>query len=165
MSWAAKVRRRRPGIYLARTRKHTNPRRRENGYIGLSNNLALRHAQHMGRGGYGAPAKPWSDLDPAWHCLRLPWWLGWRWVLAPLEFLAIRLLLPRYNVTHNLGNPRRVSPYRQRAQRAQRDGIAHGDRVAGIWMKTERQAAWVYRIAAGLLLLTAGSMIASALWR
>jgi hypothetical protein len=122
--WARKVRRRTPGIYLVRTDRHMRPGR-ENGYVGLSNNLELRRRQHLKNkienGRIVALAKPWSDLDPVWHYLRLPWWLGWRWCLAPLEFLAIKLLLPRYNHTMNLANPRRVPLGTQRAQRLHRD--------------------------------------------
>ena len=137
-----RARRRRPGIYLVRTRKHAS-RRRENGYVGLSTSLDLRRLDHLGRGRYNRPAQPWSDLDPAWHFLRLRWWLSWPWVLAPLEFLAIRLLLPRYNVTHNLGNPRRIPPIKARAQRRARDG----DKAAQIWTTIDRQASMVWRIA------------------
>lgn len=117
-----KWKRRRPGIYLARTRKHLQPRgRRENGYVGLSNHLDRRQAEHEGRGRYGAPAKPWIDLDPVWLRLPLPWWMGFRWVLAPIEYVAIKALLPRYNDQHNRSNPRRVTPREQKAQRRQRD--------------------------------------------
>jgi len=163
-AWIAKVRRRRPGIYLGRTRKHLNPRRRENGYVGKSVNLELRWAQHMGSGSYGTPAQQWSDLEPSWRCLRLPWWLGWPWVLLPLEFLAIRLLLPRYNVTHNLGNPRRVSKHRQLAQRAQRDAIARGALAPAIMRDVQRQAGMLWRVLAGLFLLGSILMIARASW-
>lgn len=123
-----KWRRRQPGIYLVRTRKHAG-RTRENGYVGLSNHWEMRKRDHLGQGRYGHAAKPWTDLDPVWHVLRLPWWLGFRWTLAPLEFVAIKVLMPRYNGTHNRANPRRVSPARQRAQRLQRD--AHGHAFIG----------------------------------
>lgn len=121
MSLLRKWRRRQPGIYLERTRKHNNPRKRENGYVGLSNNTHMRKLDHRGLGRYGAKAKPWSDLDPQQHVLRLPWWLGFRWTMAPIEVLAIRLLLPRYNVMHNRGNFRRVPLVQQHAERALRD--------------------------------------------
>jgi hypothetical protein len=163
-AWTRKVRRRRPGIYLALNRKHANPRRRENGYVGKSVHLAIRHEQHMGRGKYGAPAQPWSDLDPIWRCVRLPWWLGWPWVLLPLEFLAIRLLLPRYNVTHNLGNPRRINQHRARAQRAQRDAIARGAVASAVMLDVQRQADTLWRILAALFLLGSILMIARASW-
>lgn len=116
-----KWRRRRPGIYLARTRVHGG-RRYENGYVGMSNHLDRRQAEHEGRGRYGAPAKPWIDLEPRWFRLPLPWWMGFSWVLLPIEYVAIKVLLPRYNVTHNLTNPRRVTPYEQKRQRLERDG-------------------------------------------
>lgn len=119
MNWLAKVKRRRAGIYLARTRKHRG-RGRENSYVGRSNNVNLRIRQHMGQDSRHAP-KPWSDLDPRWRRLPLPWWLSWRWVQAPLEALAIWALLPRYNVLLNRRNPRRVTLAEQRRQRARRD--------------------------------------------
>jgi hypothetical protein len=120
MARFSKWRRRRPGIYLVRTRKHAG-RTRENGYVGLSNSWELRKRDHLGQGRYGNAAKPWTDLDPVWHVLKLPWWLGFRWTLAPLEFVAIKVLMPRYNVTHNRANPRRVPLQTQRLQRLARD--------------------------------------------
>lgn len=117
--WLRKIKRRRAGIYLVRTRKHKRPRQRENGYVGRSNDWVIRRRQHLGQD-KRHPAKPWTDLDPEWHVLRLPWWLSWKWVQAPLELLAIRILLPRYNHTMNLGNPRRVPLSLQRIQRAHR---------------------------------------------
>jgi len=119
-----RARRRGPGIYLVRTRKHVG-RRRENAYVGMSTQLHLRRLDHLGQGRYKRPAKDWTDLDPRWHVLQLPWWLGWKWLLLTLEFLAIRLLLPRYNVTHNLRNPRRIPPVKARAQRRARDDARH----------------------------------------
>jgi hypothetical protein len=151
----SRARRRRPGIYLVRTRKHAG-RRRENGYVGLSTNLDLRRLDHLGQGRYNQPAKNWSDLDPAWHFWRLPWWMGWPWVLAPLEFLAIRLLLPRYNVTHNLGNPRRIPPVKARAQRRARDG----DRAAQVWTTVDRQASMIWRVA-GVIMFAASLLMAA----
>lgn len=136
-----KWRRRKPGIYLVRTDKHLRPWRRENGYVGLSNNVHLRRLDHLGQGRHGQTAKPWCDLNPRWHVLKLPWWLGFRWTLAPLEFLAIKILLPRYNVSMNLSNPRRVTLADQRRQRAQRDSRTvvlrtqrAGVRLAGVVM-------------------------------
>jgi hypothetical protein len=126
VKFIARAKRRKAGIYLARTRKHRNPRRRENGYVGRSNNVPIRIKQHMGQDSRHKP-KGWSDLDPRWKVLWLPWWASWKWVQAPLEFLAIRLLLPRYNHQHNLGNPRRVSLHLQAIQRRQRDNLRrHG---------------------------------------
>lgn len=146
-----KWRRRRPGIYLVRTRKHAG-RTRENGYVGLSNNVSMRRLDHLGQGRYGHAAKPWTDLDPVWHVLKLPWWLGFRWTLAPLEYVAIRVLLPRYNVTHNLGNPRRVTPAMQRAQRAQRDlGTIHLYRRLFAWRPSFVQVLGIVAILAGAI--------------
>jgi hypothetical protein len=87
----------------------------------MSNDMDRRQLEHEGRGRYGAPAKPWIDLDPRWFRLRLPWWMGFAWVLLPIEYVAIKLLLPRYNVQHNRANPRRVPLAEQRRQRAERD--------------------------------------------
>lgn len=115
----AKAKRRRAGIYLVRTRKHRG-RRRENGYVGRSNNVPIRIKQHLGQDKRHKP-KPWTDLDPVWHTLRLPWWASWKWVQAPLEAFAIWLFLPRYNDKLNHGNPRRVTISQQHRQRAARD--------------------------------------------
>ena len=160
MSWLDRARRRRPGIYLVRTRKHRHPSRRENGYVGLSNNLEMRRADHLGTGRYGVAAKHWTDLDPVWHWLRLPWWLGWRWCLAPLEYVAIRALLPRYNVIHNLGNPRRVSPARQRLERQARDG----HRPSAITARTLAASDLLLRATGSLLILCALLMAARVAW-
>lgn len=146
-----KWRRRKPGIYLVRTRKHLG-RRRENGYVGLSNHVHLRRLDHLGQGRHGQTAKPWSDLDPVWHVLRLPWWLGFRWTLAPLEFLAIKILLPRYNQTMNYGNPRRVTLAAQKRQRAQRDS-------ATIVLKAHRTVDLVLRAVGAVLLLSGLALI------
>jgi len=161
--WRRKVRRRRPGVYLVRTDKHMRPGR-ENGYVGLSNNLELRRRQHLKNkienGVITQRAKPWSDLDPVWHYFRLPWWLGWRWVLAPLEFLAIKLLMPRYNVTMNKTNPRRVPLKAQALQRAARDRV----RATGRRFPQDRASA-VGRVllrTAGVLVILAG--IAMTVW-
>ena len=123
--WLRKCRRRRPGIYLVRTRKHgARPifSLRENGYVGESVNTGLRWQDHLGRGRHGNAAKNWSDLDPVFTVvIRLPWWLGWKWVLRPLETLVILWKRPRYNVSKNRWNPRRIPPYVAAVQRRQRD--------------------------------------------
>jgi hypothetical protein len=120
-AWLRKVRRRKPGIYLVRTDRHMR-RGRENGYVGLSNSWELRRECHLGKCRHQAHfAKPWTDLNPVWHCKTLPWWLGWRWLLEILETLAIYALMPRYNVSKNRWNPRRISPWQQRDQRARRN--------------------------------------------
>jgi len=129
-----KWKRRKPGIYLVRTDRHLRPGR-ENGYVGRSVNWEIRRRQHLGQDARHT-AKPWADLRPGWRVLRLPWWLGWVWVLAPLEWLAIKVLLPRYNAQHNHGNPRRVTLSRATAQRLERDTAAPGlarKRLAVTW--------------------------------
>ena len=133
--WLNKVRRRRGGIYLVRTRRHhLRPRwlswlgMRENGYVGLTVSYYLRQRDHLGTGRHGQKAKDWSDLDPIWKkVIPLPWWLCWHWLMGPLETLVIRLTWPRYNVDKNHWNPRRITPARAEAQRLERD------RIRGIW--------------------------------
>lgn len=120
MKFIQRARRRRAGIYLVRTRRHLSMARRENGYVGRSNNVPIRKGQHLGLD-KRHKAKPWTDLNPRWHVLWLPWWLSWKWVQAPLEWLGVKLLLPRYNHTMNLTNPRRVALSVQARQRAERD--------------------------------------------
>lgn len=91
------------------------------GYVGQTRNPKARHWEHMNGGGrYGCTPKDWADLKPRRvvlfkmkHCPQ--------WVLTTVEVFFIRLLLPVYNVQHNLGNLRRIKPHQARAQRAQRD--------------------------------------------
>lgn len=118
-AWWRSCKRRRPGIYVFRTRRHRRAGT-EWGYAGKSRNLDARRRDHEGTGAWGHAAKPWIDLVTAYYALRLPWWLGWNWVLAPLEALTILLLRPRYNWQLN---PRRtkVGPIGQAAQRQERD--------------------------------------------
>lgn len=145
----ARARRRRAGIYLARTRKHRG-RGRENGYVGRSNNVPLRIRQHLGQDSRHKP-KPWADLDPQWRVLRLPWWLSWKWVQASLEAVAIATLLPRYNHQLNLHNPRRVPLSVQAARRRARD--------AGV----VRRGLSAWAVTAGVLLVGAAGMALYAL--
>lgn len=127
--WLRSVKRRKAGIYLVRTDKHFAPGCRENGYIGQSNYVASRKQDHLGRGRWGQTAKDWSDLNPVWHVLWLPWWLSWKWSQLLLEQVMILLTWPRYNVKGNRWNPRRVKPWEQANQRAARDGRPWGYRV------------------------------------
>lgn len=120
-----RARRRTPGIYVFRTRRHAR-RGTEWGYAGKSNHLALRRGCHVGtctrhegcKGG-----KPWADLIVRYWSLRLPWWLGWQWVTLSLETIVIAILRPRYNIQKN---PRRskVPASVQVLQRAARDRAA-----------------------------------------
>lgn len=118
-----KWRRRRPGIYGWRADKHANPSRREWGYVGESVNIGLRDRCHLGTCRHvTCIPKPWIDLHPRRHTIiRLPWWLGWKWILRPLETLIILALAPRYNVAKNRWNPRRIPPRKAIAQRLDRD--------------------------------------------
>lgn len=145
----AKAKRRRAGIYLVRTRKHRG-RLRENGYVGRSNNVPIRERQHRGLDKRHT-AKPWTDLEPRWHVLWLPWWLSWKWVQVPLEALAIRALLPRYNDALNRGNPRRVPISQQHLQRKSRDA-AYAMKLPG---RAHRDGAVLVSRAFGVLLLLA----------
>lgn len=126
MIFFRKARRRSPGVYWYRTRRHDR-RGTEWGYVGKSNHLNLRADCHEGRctrhpachGG-----KPWADLITHRGQLQLPWWLGWQPVTLPLETLVIWFLRPRYNWQKN---PRRSKvPYRiQQLQRTDRDTGAY----------------------------------------
>lgn len=176
-----KWKRRKPGVYAWRTERHVNRARREWAYVGESVNIGMRDRCHLGTcahkpkvqrlsmGGtvsYGGDvdaawivsgrscyAKPWTDLRPVRHTIiRLPWWLGFRWVLRPLETLVILLLAPRYNWQKNAWNPRRVPPSTQAAQRAERNS-------AGSAYHAKVQAARALGIAlraAGVLFILAG---------
>lgn len=117
-----RARRRRPGIYAYRTRKHLR-RGTEWGYAGMSTSLPDRFKCHAGTCGKHiacAGGKPWYDLKAAYYELRLPWWLGWKWFLLSIETIMIVVLRPRYNVQKN---PRRskVGKVQQGLQRAQRE--------------------------------------------
>lgn len=118
-----RARRRRPGIYLYRTRRHLR-RGAEWGYVGKSRMLGLRADCHEGRCTRHpacAGGKPWSDLIKRKYEIRLPWWLGWDWITLSLETIVIWTLRPRYNWQKN---PRRskVPPSVQVLQRAARGG-------------------------------------------
>lgn len=114
-----KARRRTPGIYLYRTRRHQR-RGTEWGYVGKSNHLNLRADCHEGRCTRHpacAGGKPWADLIVWRGQLRLPWWLGWQWITLSLETIVILVLRPRYN---SQKNPRR-SKVPARVQQIQRE--------------------------------------------
>lgn len=141
--WWRKVRSRKPGIYAYVTQEHLRPWRKEIGYVGKSNRLDLRDGQHKD--------KRWYDLVVRRYTLRLPWWLGWDWVLLPLETIAIVLLLPRYNWQKN-PRPGKVGPRDQELQRQQRDmaPASYHRRV-----QLSRLLDYVYRTA-GVLIILAG---------
>ncbi len=135
--WWRTVRARRPGLYLYRTRRHLRPGSQW-GYAGLSNRLDLRDAQHKG--------KPWYDLVIYRLTFQLPWWLGWRWVLAPLETLLILAALPRYNWSKN-PRPGKCGPRQQQAERLIRD-------TTNTTYVTHAAARdWLYRLAAASIIL------------
>lgn len=115
-----KTRRRKPGIYAYRTRRHLR-RGTEWGYAGMSTNLPKRYLCHAGTCVHtGCREKPWYDLKAAYFELRLPWWLGWKWFLLSIETVLILLLRPRYNWQKN---PRRskVGPRQQMVERSVRN--------------------------------------------
>lgn len=114
------ARRRKPGLYAYRTRKHLR-RGIEWGYGGYSTNLPLRFRCHQGVCVHvNCTEKPWYDLKAGYWELRLPWWLGWHWLLRSLETIMIITLRPRYNWQKN---PRRtkVGPVVQKMQRNTRN--------------------------------------------
>lgn len=157
MKFIARAKRRRAGIYLFRTDKHFR-RGRENGYVGRSNDMAKREECHLGMCGRHANCEPkdWTDLRPRRHTLiRLPWWASWKWVQAPLEFMAVKLLLPRYNVQLNKRNPRRISPRTARNQRAARDSARDGERLSLAVRAATRGGPLAWRVA-GVLFVLAG---------
>lgn len=143
--WGRKVRRRRGGVYLVRCDHHLNRARRVNAYVGETVSHHLRKRQHLGmsrfdpatgqavKSGFVKVAgQPWTDLNPVWHKLTLPWWLCWKWVLRPLETLVILLTWPVYNDAKNHWNPRRVPKGIAKAQRATREagGLTYAGKVA-----------------------------------
>lgn len=112
-------------VYLYRTRKPSGRSwLRHNGYVGKTRSPKQRHRQHMGRPAVGdryvSTGQPWSDLEPRRHVVfrmrHCPDWL-----LALAELMAIRLLLPVYNISGNRGNPRRIRPWVAQEQRRARD--------------------------------------------
>jgi hypothetical protein len=120
VSYLSRLKRRRPGVYVFRTRRHLDPVRSEWGYVGKARNLATRRGCHYGTCHHHCEPKPWLDLVTAYYRIPLPWWLGFDWITLSLETLVIAALRPRYNWQKN---PRRskVGPRGQREQRAQRD--------------------------------------------
>lgn len=101
--WWRSIKRRKPGVYVYRTRRHLAPWRTEWGYAGKSRNLNIRHTCHAGTCGLhqGCKQKPWFDLITRRYTIRLPWWLGWDWITLSMETLLIWLLRPRYNIQKN----------------------------------------------------------------
>jgi hypothetical protein len=147
-AWWRSCKRRQPGIYAYRTRRHLRPAT-EWGYVGKSRHLPSRHLDHLGQGRYGHAAKPWADLIVARYTLTLPWWLGWDWLTLSLETLAILVLRPRYNWAKN---PRlsKVGPVHQARQRETRDRNLDGCRAA---IEAARLGTLVIRWAGALTIL------------
>jgi hypothetical protein len=142
VSWLAKVKRRKGGVYLWRVDHHLNRARRVNGYVGETVSFYFRSRQHMGSSHYAdgtarragvavkVASQPWSDLNPKmYRVIKLPWWLCWKWVLRPLETLMILCMWPVYNDSKNRWNPRRIDRGRARVERARRDSGAGPGRV------------------------------------
>jgi hypothetical protein len=99
-------------------------------YGGRTNNPKRRDSEHLvGGGRYNAPPKPWADLRPRRYVV---FRLKRRAELTTrlLELLVIRGLFPVYNVTHNMGNPRRIKPFKAARQRAHRDAYGTTARLA-----------------------------------
>jgi hypothetical protein len=149
--WWRKVRRRKSGIYWYITRKHLRPWSKESGYVGKSVHLGMRDNCHEGTCRHaGCAEKGWWDLVAHRMTLRLPWWLGWDWVLLPLETLAIVLLLPRYNWQKN-PRPGKVGPRDQALQRQARDLAPAGYRRR---VQMSRMLDRIYQVAGVLVILT-----------
>jgi hypothetical protein len=115
----------RSGVYVFRCRRPGLLGRipllgRHTAYVG-EGWVDLRRKEHLAGGGrYRRPAKPWSDLRPSIHVIRLPYW---KWLLRSVETLLILLLWPVYNVSKNRWNPRRIPPGVAEFQRRMRDRI------------------------------------------
>lgn len=116
------LKRRRPGVYAYRTRRHLSPWRTEWGYVGKARNLATRDRCHHGTCHHtsGCIEKPWIDLVVYRWTIRLPWWLGFDWITLSLETLVILWLRPRYNWQKN-PRPDKAGPRTQKAERLYRD--------------------------------------------
>lgn len=143
MGWLARARRRRPGVYAYRTRKHLRPRRAEWGYVGKSRDLVMRDRCHAGTCGRHASCveKPWWDLKVRRYTIQLPWWLGWDWITLSLETFLIFLLRPRYNIAKNPWP--HVKKAAQISQRWQRDHLPTEYRVM---LGLSRWIDWTYRV-------------------
>lgn len=153
-AWLRSCRRRKPGVYLYRTRRHLAPWRTEWGYAGKSRNLEIRKDCHAGRCSQGhanCAGAPWSDLVIFRWTLRLPWWLGWDWVTLSLETLLIWLVRPRYNWQKN---PRRdkVPPRIQKIQRQTRmaNPVTYRAAIRATWISYAVVTISVAMIAIGL---------------
>jgi hypothetical protein len=162
-----KWRRRKGGVYLVRMDHHRNRARRVNGYVGETVSFHFRKRQHLGSSHFPVAggkrtavatktaSQPWSDLNPVWHHLALPWWLCWKWVLRPLETLVIWCTWPIYNDAKNRWNPRRISKGLAAVQRRERDNLA----ANSMWYQTEIGLAHGARIAvqvAGAIVIMIG---------
>jgi hypothetical protein len=170
--WIKKCKRRKGGVYGWRVRHHLYPTKRVWGYVGESVSFALRKQQHLGSSRFDprtgqpvkssakgmvmlkVPAQPWTDLDPVMHVIiPLPWWLCWKWVLRPLETLAMLCTWPVYNDAKNHWNPRRIPKNLAKIQRARRDAgtVAYKVTVAtGRWLGTACRVVGLLLILAGL---------------
>lgn len=132
--WVKKCKRRRGGVYLWRVRHHYKPWRRVNGYVGETNSFYFRKRQQLEGVTRFSPdgkvaAYSWSDLDPIRYTLPLPWWLCWKWILRPLETVAMWITWPVYNDAKNHWNPRRIPKSAAKAMRLARDQGRNGVRI------------------------------------
>lgn len=107
------------------------------GYAGRTNNGKRRDGQH--RFGYvwdgqEHPPKPWADLIVRRYVIfrKKP-----RLEITThfLEWFTIRLLLPVYNVSMNAGNPRRIKPWEQKRQRAERLAWGRARQPLRVWAR------------------------------
>lgn len=104
-------------------------------YAGRTNNASRRHQEHVEGGGrYQAVAKPWADLRPK---RRVIFRRKERTEAMThfLELLAIKILLPVYNVDMNWTNPRRITPRQAKAQRFARDQFGTTARMSKLALR------------------------------
>lgn len=154
--WLRRMKRRHPGVYACRTDRHLAPGR-EWGYAGKSRDVYYRTGRCHPGTCHHVTCKPkdWLDLNPKWHTLELPWWLGFDWITLSLETLVILALRPRYNWQKNL-RPGKVGPRTQALQRAERDAM-HG--LGGSIGRTRPSRALDYAVrAVAVALILAGSV-------
>lgn len=149
-----RLKRRKPGVYWYRTRRHLNPMRKETGYVGKARDLDVREKCHEGRCHHkGCAPKPWLDLVVRRRTIRLPWWLGFDFITLSLETLVILVLRPRYNVQKN-PRPGKVGLREQAAQRRERDALDAGYRAKVV----TAQVLDVALRLAGMILVLAGAI-------
>lgn len=154
--WFRRMKRRHPGVYVARTDRHL-ARGREWGYGGKSRDVYYRteHCHYGTCHHVTCKPKPWLDLNPKWRTLELPWWFGFDFITLSLETLMLLVLRPRYNWQKN---PRKdkAGPRGQAVQRAERDALrALGEGHTETWSAPGLAAGYVLQVL-GVAVVLAG---------